>query len=129
MAMNQRQDSQSLEHAMDGKALVEWWQHRPMSDAERSERSERFFWARVLAILGVAAMVATLGVVQVSKSSAGILTAYKLVQTNDAVREQIEANRRTEAALTGRKNPNELRAEAAKTGMHVPTAEEVVEVE
>ena len=127
--MNQRTESQSLEHAMDGKALIEWWQHRPMSDAERSERSERFFWPRVLAILGVAALVAIAGVMQVSKSSAGILMAYKLVQTNDAVREQMEANRRMEAELTGQKNPNQLREKARQGGMHVPTAQDTVEVE
>ena len=123
MTMNERND-------MAGQALAQWWQRRPMSDAERSERSERYFWWRIVAILGVAVLVATLGVLQVRRSSSGIRTAYELVRTNDALREQIEANRHDEASLTGLKNPNELRKEANEVyHMRVPGTEEQVEVE
>ena len=140
--MNERHDSegsvsvgQSLDHAMDGaradgRQLSQWWQRRPVSDAERSERSERLFWWRVVAILSGAMAVATLGVLQVRRSSSGIRTAYELVRANDALREQIEANRHAEANLTGLKNPNELRKEANEVyHMRVPGADEQVEVE
>lgn len=133
--MSDEHNSQSLEHAMDGvrkdgQHLTQWWQHRPMSDAERSERTERFFWWRVVAILGAALTMATLGVLQVRHSSSGIRTAYELVRANDALREQIEANRHAEANLTGLKNPNELRKEANEVyHMRVPGADEQVEVE
>ena len=132
---NQGLGSQSLDRAMDGvrddgQRLAQWWQRRPVSDAARSERSERFFWGRVVAILGVAIGVATVGVLQVRRSSAGIRTAYELVRANDALREQIEANRHAEANLTGLKNPNELRKEANEVyHMRVPGADEQVEVE
>jgi hypothetical protein len=132
---NQSRSSQSLEKAMDGvrsngQRLNQWWQSRPVSDAERSERSERFFWWRVVLILGVAITVATLGVLQVRRSSSGIRTAYELVRANDALREQMEANRHAEANLTGLKNPNELRKEANEVyHMRVPGADEQVEVE
>ncbi len=134
--MNERHDkpahasSQTLDHALDGQRLTQWWQRRPISDAERSERSERFFWGRVIVILGLAMVIATLGVLQVRRSSSGIRTAYELVRANDALREQIEANRHAEANLTGLKNPNELRKEANEVyHMRVPGADEQVEVE
>ena len=140
--MNERHDSQgsasssqSLDHAMDGaradgQRLAQWWQRRPISDAERSERSERFFWWRIVTILAAAMAVATLGVLQVRRSSTGIRTAYELVRANDALREQIEANRHDEAVLTGLKNPNELRKVANDVyHMRVPGTDEQVEVE
>lgn len=110
--------------------LKTWQALRPRSEAEKAERSERHFWLRVLAILAVAIVVGTVGVLQVRRSSAGIRTAYELVKANDALREQIEANRHAEATLTGLKNPNELRKEANETyHMRVPGADEQVEVE
>ncbi len=133
--MSEGHDCQSLDRVMDGvrkdgQQLVQWWQHKPLSDAERAERTERFFWWRVVAILGIALTVATLGVLQVRHSSSGIRTAYELVRANDALREQIEANRHAEANLTGLKNPNELRKEANEVyHMRVPGADEQVEVE
>ena len=132
---NQSRSSQSLDKAMDGvrsngQRLNQWWQTRPASDAERSERSERFFWWRVVTILSLAITVATLGVLQVRRSTSGIRTAYELVRANDALREQMEANRHAEANLTGLKNPNELRKEANEVyHMRVPGADEQVEVE
>ena len=113
----------------DGLGVVSGWR-RPVSDAERSQRSERLFWWRVLVILALAIGVGTLGVLQVRRSSAGIRTAYALVKANDALREQIEANRHAEANLTGLKNPNELRKEANEIyHMRVPGGDEQVEVE
>jgi len=109
---------------------VTLWFTRPRTDLERAERSERWFWARVLAILACAVTVGSLGVLQVRRSSAGIRTAYALVKMNDALREQIESNRHSEARLTGMKNPNDLRKEALDTyEMYAPTADEQVEVE
>lgn len=133
--MSDEQHSESLDRVMDGvrsdgRRLSQWWQRRPVSDAERSERSERFFWWRVVAILSVAISIATAGVLQVRRSTSGVRTAYELVRANDALREQIEANRHAEANLTGLKNPNELRKEANEVyHMRVPGADEQVEVE
>ncbi len=117
-----------MEH-FDTQRVTQWFT-RPLTDLERAQRSERWFWARVLTILACAVTVGSLGVLQVRRSSAGIRTAYALVKTNDALREQIEANRHAEARLTGMKNPNELRKEALDTyEMHAPTADEQVEVD
>lgn len=110
--------------------LTDWWKQRPLSDSERAERTESFFWWRLLAILGAAAVVGTLGILQVRRSTSGIRTAYELVKTNDALREQIEANRHAEATLTGLKNPNELRKEGTEVfRMRVPGADEQVQVD
>lgn len=117
-----------MEH-FDAEHVTRWFQ-RPLTDVERAERSERWFWPRVLVILVLAGVVGTLGVMQVRRSSAGIRTAYELVRTNDALREQIESNRHAEARLTGMKNPNDLRREALDAyQMRAPAADEQVEVE
>jgi len=113
----------------DGRPVTEWWT-RPLTDVERADRSERFFWWRVTGILGVCISIGALGVMQVRRSSVGIRTAYELVKTSEALREQIEANRHLEARLTGLKNPNDLRKEATETyQMHVPGADEMAEVD
>ena len=58
------------------------------------------------------------------------LIVAELVKTNDALREQIEANRHAEATLTGLKNPNELRKEGTEVfRMRVPGADEQVQVD
>ena len=127
--------SQQLDKSFDSapgetSRLVDWWKRQPLSDAERAERTEHFFWWRVLVALGIAAVVGTLGILQVRRSTAGIRTAYELVKANDALREQIEANRHAEATLTGLKNPNELRKEAGEVyRMRVPGADEQVQVD
>ncbi len=111
------------------RRVTEWWT-RPLTDVERANRSERFFWWRVTAILGVGISIGALGIMQVRRSSVGIRTAYELVKTSEALREQIEANRHLEAKLTGIKNPNDLRKEASETyQMHVPGADEMEEVD
>lgn len=103
---------------------------RTLSEAELAARSERFFVLRLVAILAAAGTVGSVGVMQVRRSSAGIRTAYELVQANDALREEIEANRHLEAQLVGLKNPNDLRREAQDVWeMHVPGADEQVEVD
>jgi len=106
------------------------WFSRSLSESERAERSERFFWWRILAILSIAITVGSMGVRQVKRSSVGIRTAYKLVRTNDELREQIESNRHAEARLTGLKNPNELRKEALEQHqMRVPSTDEQIDVD
>jgi hypothetical protein len=112
----------------DEQHVAHWWQ-RPTSEVERAERSERWFWAKALAILACGAAVATAGVMQVRRSSTGIRTAYELVKINEATREQMEANRHLEAALTGMKSPEELqRLAQERYGMQQPTANQQVEV-
>lgn len=119
---------------VEAKHVTRWFTKaaylRVESEAKRVERSERFFWTRVLAILLVAGAVATAGIGQVRRSSAGIRTAYELVKANDELRAQIESNRHQEAKLTGLKNPNDLRREAQDHWqMHVPGADEQIEVD
>lgn len=112
----------------DDQNVARWWQP-PASEVERAERSERWFWVKTLAILGCGATLATFGVLQVRRSSAGIRTAYELVKINEATREQIEANRHLEAALTGMKSPPELQWLAQEQyGMQQPSASQQVEV-
>jgi len=127
---------EKAEQAMqvEAKHVTRWFTKaaylRVESEAKRVERSERFFWTRVLAILLVAGAVATAGIGQVRRSSAGIRTAYELVKANDELRAQIESNRHQEAKLTGLKNPNDLRREAQDHWqMHVPGADEQIEVD
>ena len=112
----------------DEQHVARWWQP-PASEVERAERSERWFWFKALAILGCGAALATAGVMQVRRSSAGIRTAYELVKVNEATREQIEANRHLEAQLTGMKSPTELqRLAQERYGMQQPNANANVEV-
>lgn len=118
-----------MSEIFETRRVTEWWT-RPLTDVESAERSERFFWWRVTAVLGVCISIGALGVMQVRRSSVGIRTAYELVKTSDTLREQIEENRHLEAKLTSMKNPNDLRKEAADTyQMHVPGADEQQEVD
>ncbi len=88
-----------------------------------SGRSERLFWLRVAGILIVAAVLGVLGVKQVRRRSAGIGTAYELARMHDELREQVDANRRDAAKLTGRLDPTVLRLEAeGRFDMRVPSS-------
>lgn len=113
----------------DTTALKNWLAPAP-TEVERAQRSEQHFWLRVVAILAFFACIAVLGVLRVKHTSRGVRTAYDLVRTTDELRVQIEENRRLEAKLTGLKNPNELRKEAAdRFDMHSPATGDQQEVD
>ncbi len=113
---------------IDAKRLVNWLKP-PRSEVERARDSERYFWLKTMVLVGFFAAIAAAGIVRVQHTTGGVRVAYELVKTNDELRIKIEANRRLEAVLTGLKNPNSLRREAAdKFEMHAPAAAEVLEV-
>ncbi len=115
--------------SLKGQQITRWF-NLPLTESEKAKRSERFFWAKLIGILGLMATVVSLGVMQVRRASAGVRTSYELVKIHDALREQVEANRHLEADLTRMKNPIDLAREAADLyAMHAPTANETVEVE
>ncbi|GEM_PF-3297352 len=109
--------------------------HGPRQDAARSaiaraEATERFFWWRVAAILAVMVTVGSMGVWRVQERSSGVRTAYKLARLHDALREQVELNRRLEARLTHKKEPNRLQQEASvHFGMRTPRPNETWEIQ
>ncbi len=109
------------------------WQflHRPSpTQTERARRSEQHFWLRVVVLLTFFGGVAALGILRVKQTTKGVRTAYELVKTTDELRVQIEENRRLEAQLTGLKNPNELRKEAAERfDMRAPAATDQEEID
>ena len=89
------------------------WLRPPQSEVQRAQRSEDHFVLRLVALLAVFGTVATFGVLKVKRTTVGVRTAYDLVRTSDELRMQLDENRRLEAQLTGMKNPNLLRKEAA----------------
>lgn len=98
-----------------------------MARAATTER--RFVW-KLVAVLAFGALIGGLGVWKVRQRSAGVKTAYELANLHDQLREQVELNRRHQAALAGKKNPNKLREEAMeRMGMRTPRPEEIREVE
>lgn len=95
----------------------------------RAEGTERFFWWRVVAVIAVVAMFASLGVFRVRERSSSVRTAYKLARLHDALREQVELNRRLSAELTGKKEPTRLREEASlRLNMRTPQPDETWEI-
>ena len=83
-------------------------------------RSEPTFWRRFSLLLAAIATFAAAGVWQVQRRSAGVKTAYELSRSDVRLREELEANRRLEAELSARRDPNALRGEAAEAGMVAP---------
>lgn len=95
----------------------------------KSEATERWFWWRVAAIVGIAVVVASLGVMRVRERSSSVRTAYKLARLHGALREQVELNRRLGADMTGKKDPTRLQEEAAAhLGMRTPQPDETWEI-
>ena len=94
----------------------------------RAEGTERIFWWRVVAIVAVVAFIASFGVFRVRERSSSVRTAYKLARLHDALREQVEFNRRIEADLTGKKDPTRLREEGLKLKMRTPQPDETWEI-
>lgn len=109
------------------------WQfvRRPApTQTERARRSEQHFWLRMALLLTFFGGVAALGILRVKQTTKGVRTAYELVKTTEELRVQIEENRRLEARLTGLKNPNELRKEAAEHfDMRAPAATDQEEID
>ena len=102
---------------------------RVSSDIARAESTERLFWWRVAAILAIACTLGSVGVWRVRERSAGVRTAYELARLHDALREQVEENRRLSAALTGKKDPTRLHAEATgRLHMRTPQPDETWEI-
>ncbi len=96
----------------------------------RAAASERFFWWRVVALLGLCAVLGWFGIERVKQRSAGIRTAHQLARVHDQLREQVEVNRRLETRLIGKKEPVELAREAKdKLKMRSPRPGEQVEVQ
>ncbi len=96
----------------------------------RVEASERRFVWKLVAILAAGLLFGSLGVWKVRQRSAGVRTAYELANLHDQLREQVELNRRHQAALAGKKDPNRLRREAlGPIGMRTPALDETREVE
>lgn len=106
----------------------------PSRDAIRSAiaasaATERFFWWRVAAIVVVMVTVGALGVMRVRERSSNVRTAYKLARLHDALREQVELNRRLQASLTGKKDPTRLQDEAVQSfGMQTPPPQHTWEI-
>ncbi|MBI5609813.1 MAG: hypothetical protein HY902_13155 [Deltaproteobacteria bacterium] len=100
------------------------------TQTERARRSEQHFWLRVVVLLSFFGGVAALGILRVKQTTKGVRTAYELVKTTEELRVQIEENRRLEARLTGLKNPNDLRKEAAEHfDMRAPAASDQEEID
>jgi hypothetical protein len=98
-----------------------------MARVDATER--RFVW-KLAVIMAVGVLFASLGVWKVRQRSAGVRTAYKLAHLHDQLREQVELNRRHQAALAGKKDPNRLRREAlGSIGMRTPGLDETREVD
>ena len=98
-----------------------------MARAAATER--RFVW-KLVAVLAFGVLVGCLGVWKVRQRSAGVKTAYELANLHDQLREQVELNRRHQAALAGKKDPNKPRQEAMeRMGMRTPRPDEIQEVE
>lgn len=107
--------------------VTRWWQTHARSEFDRALQSERFFWAKFAVLLAVAGLAATLGIRRVHVSSAGLQTAYDLVQVSHQLRDRRERNRALEARITGLKNPVDLRREGyERYDMRAPAPEEFV---
>ena len=97
--------------------------------ARAAATEHRFVW-KLVALLAFGALIAGLGVWKVRQRPAGVRTAYELANLHDQLREQVELNRRHQAALAGKKDPNRLREEAIdRMGMRTPRPEETREVQ
>lgn len=106
-----------------------WWQTEGRSELDRALRSERYFWAKFAVLLTLGGLFAAAGIRRVQVSSAGLQTAYELVQVSHQLRDRRERNRALEARITGLKNPVNLRAEGyERYDMRAPPPEEYVPV-
>ena len=97
-----------------------------MARVDATER--RFVWKLVIILAG-GLLFGCLGMWKVQERSAGVRTAYKLAHLHDQLREQVELNRRHQAALASKKDPNRLRREALGIGMRTPALDEAREVD
>ncbi len=112
------------------RRIWQMWLKPAPTQTERAHRSEQHFWLRVVVLLVFFGGMTALGILRVKQTSKGVRTAYDLVKTTEELRVQLEENRRLEARLTGLKNPNELRKEAAEHfDMHAPAAGDQEEVD
>jgi hypothetical protein len=111
------------------REVARWWRTEARSDLDRALRSESHFWGKLTLLLALAALFAAVGIRRVSNSSAGLQTAYDLVQVSHQLRDRMERNRALEARITGLKNPNALRREGYDLyNMHAPAPEEAVDL-
>jgi hypothetical protein len=111
------------------REVARWWRTEAKSDLDRALRSESHFWGKLTLLLALAALFAAIGIRRVSNSSAGLQTAYDLVQVSHQLRDRMERNRALEARITGLKNPNALRREGYDLyNMHAPAPEEAVDL-
>lgn len=107
--------------------VTRWWQTQGRSELDKALRSERYFWAKFGVLLALAVLFAAAGVRRVQLSSAGLQTAYDLVQVSHQLRDRRERNRALEARITGLKNPVDLRREGyERYDMHAPAPEDQV---
>lgn len=107
--------------------VTRWWQTHARSEFDRALQSERYFWAKFAVLMAMAGLAATVGIRRVHVSSAGLQTAYDLVQVSHQLRDRRERNRALEARITGLKNPVDLRREGyERYDMRAPAPEEYV---